>query len=263
MNTNISFLRKSVILLMIFFSMKLFSQITNMVFIPQGSYIPLFKSSDMKIIEVEVNSFYIDVYPVTNYQFKEFLKKNPSWNSINIKNIFADSGYLWHWNDENINFDVIGNNPIVNISWYAASAYCEYLGKRLPTIDEWEYVGLASKNNPIGKNEKDYLNDMLEWYINTQSKDLVSVNDMVSNFFKVYGMHGYIWEWVQDFNSVILINTDSEGGGLEEVLYCGATATNSIDPVDYVAFMRFAFRDSLEANYTMNRLGFRCVKDIE
>ena len=79
----------------------------------------------------------------------------------------------------------------------------------------------------------------------------------------IFGMHGIIWELVLDFNSVILLNSDSEGGGLEEVLYCGATATNAINPADYVAFMRFAFRNTLEANYTMPYLGFRCAKDAD
>ncbi len=71
----------------------------------------------------------------------------------------------------------------------------------------------------------------------------------------------FLWEWVHDFNSVILINTDAEGGGLEELLYCGATSANAIDPADYIAFLRFAFRNTLDANYTMIKLGFRCAKD--
>lgn len=245
-----------------YFSLNVFAKnVSNMVFIEGGTYIPLFKISDnVNENVVNVKSFFMDKYPVTNCEFRNFILSNKDWSIEKISSIFADKNYLSHWSVTD--FDKISEKPVVNISWFAADAYCSYLGKKLPSIDEWEYIANASKFYKDSKNDPFFLQKILDWYIDSQSSVLIDVNLMEENYFKVCGVHGNIWEWVEDFNSVILLNTDAEGGGLEEVLYCGAVATNAINPADYVAFMRYAFRNSLEANYTMSRLGFRCVKDV-
>ncbi len=46
-------------------------------------------------------------------------------------------------------------------------------------------------------------------------------------------------------------------------LFCAAGAASAANIKDYPAFMRFAFRGSLKANYIVSNLGFRCAKDIE
>ncbi len=235
--------------------------VTNeMILITGGMYTPLFKYGDDLDPDVYVSSFYMSKYPVTNSEFSDFISNNPDWSYDNIKLIFADKNYLSHWHENNI--ADFGDLPVVNVSWFAADAYCSYIGGRLPTLDEWEYVASAGKNQKYGKDDTSYFSSILDWYINYKTNSLSSIKNMDSNYWGVFGMHGYIWEWVSDFNSVILLNTDAEGGGLEEVLYCGATATNAIDPADYVAFMRYAFRNSLEATYTITNLGFRCVKNV-
>ena len=233
----------------------------EMIFIKEGTYIPLFKSENIKDEGVKVNSFFISKYPITNTMFKNFIENNKKWSINNIEKIFADKNYLSHWKEEK--FENIKDLPVVNISWFAADAYCSHIGARLPTIDEWEYVASSSKKEQIGKNDPNFLQNILDWYLSSQTKKIVNVDLMDDNYWGVSGMHGIIWEWVYDFNRVIILNTDAEGGGLEEILYCGATAINAIDPADYVTFMRFAFRNSLEANYTMSYLGFRCVKDVK
>ena len=230
----------------------------DMIFISGGKYYPLFKIKNNYEF-IKVSPFYIDKYPVTNYDFYYFLINNPKWNKNNIKTVFADKNYLSHWDE--LKFEDIYYYPVINVSWFTANAYCEFYGKRLPKIDEWELVGSSSKLNPIGKNDPEYLQDILNWYTDDKFNYLLNINNMKKNYWGVYGMNGVIWEWVEDFNSVIMLNIDSEGGELEEFLYCGAAATESIDPSDYVAFMRFSFRSSLQANYTIYTLGFRCVKD--
>ena len=42
-------------------------------------------------------------------------------------------------------------------------------------------------------------------------------------------------------------------------LYCGSGAVGASDFENYAAFMRYAFRSSLEARYTVANLGFRGV----
>ena len=40
------------------------------------------------------------------------------------------------------------NHPVVNVSWFAAKAYAEWLGKDLPTEAQWER---AAHGIPVGK----------------------------------------------------------------------------------------------------------------
>lgn len=236
-------------------------QSKDMVLIEKGGYTPLFKYGESLDTVIYVDSFYMSKYPVTNCEFQNFILLNQDWSVEKVKFIFADRNYLSHW-DKSCDMSSICDLPVVNVSWFAANAYCAFIGARLPTLDEWEYVASASNDKRCAKDDPSYLHTVLDWYINYKSNALSSIKNMESNYWGIFGLHGYIWEWVSDFNSVILLNTDAEGGGLEEVLYCGATATNAIDPADYVAFMRYAFRNSLEATYTITNLGFRCVKDV-
>ncbi|HIH2763556.1 MAG TPA: formylglycine-generating enzyme family protein [Candidatus Azoamicus sp.] len=231
-----------------------------MVPISSGEYSPLFKYDGDSSEKIYVKSFMINKYPVTNFEFQKFILDNPNWDYLNIDLVFADKNYLSHWKDNDIKS--IYNYPVVYVSWFAADAYCSYIGARLPTIDEWEYAASAGLDSLDGKNELGYFQKILDWYISSQVNGFIDVSNMQKNYWGIFGLHGAVWEWVSDFNSVILLNTDSEGGGLEEVLYCGATATNAVNPADYVAFMRFAFRNTLEANYTSSSLGFRCVLDV-
>jgi formylglycine-generating enzyme required for sulfatase activity len=50
---------------------------------------------------------------------------------------------------------------------------------------------------------------------------------------------------------------------LNKNLYCAAGSLKAVDKEDYASFMRFAFRESLKAAYTVRNLGFRCAMDIE
>lgn len=60
----------------------------------------------------------------------------------------AEKAYLKHWvkNGSNSYAPKASElkHPVTNVSWFAANAYCVSKGKRLPTIDEWEFAGLAS-----------------------------------------------------------------------------------------------------------------------
>ncbi len=252
---------KFLIFISFFYSFSIFPvNLNDMVPIPSGEYIPLFKYGTLSE-KIYVKSFMINKYPITNFDFERFILDNPKWNYFNIDIIFADKNYLSHWKEYDIKS--IYDYPVIYVSWFAADAYCSYIGGRLPTIDEWEYVSSAGLHTLDGRDENGYYQNILDWYISSQVNGLVDVFNMQRNYFGVFGLHGAVWEWVSDFNSVILLNTDAEGGGLEEVLYCGATAVSAVNPIDYVAFMRFAFRNTLEANYTSSSLGFRCVIDVK
>ena len=77
----------------------------------------------------------------------------------------------------------------------------------------------------------------------------------------VYDMHGLIWEWVEDFNASIMTGESRADVALDRNLFCGGGSASAADPGDYAAFMRYAFRGSLQAKYTIRNLGFRCAKE--
>ena len=65
-----------------------------------------------------------------------------------------------------------------------------------------------------------------------------------------------------DFNSALVTRESRADASLERKLYCGSGVVGASDFTDYAAFMRFAFRASLKANYAVPNLGFRTVKDL-
>ncbi|MFC0819495.1 formylglycine-generating enzyme family protein [Moraxella marmotae] len=235
---------------------------TKQVKISGGIYRPLYLSKDSP--KVAVKPFSLDVLPVTNREFQSFLQKNPNYARGKIAPIFADTGYLKHWQKTSTGFvpkaaDM--NKPVTNISWYAANQYCKAQGKRLPTVEEWEYVARASAKNKDGSREKGYNQRILDWYAKSASSSyqMSEVGQSPANYWGVKDMHGLIWEWTENFNSALVSGESRADSQLNQTMFCGSGAAGAADPSDYAAFMRYAFRSSLTAKYTVGSLGFRCA----
>lgn len=233
---------------------------SKMVKIEGGTYIPLYGRDTM---QVTISDFLMDVYPVTNQEYMNFVKENPKWKKSTIKRLFADNNYLRNWKAD---FELGANQslkaPITNISWFAANAYCECQGKRLPTVDEWEYVAMANEKIPDARKLKTYNEFILGWYEKPKTFNN-TIGSTFKNYWKVYDLHGLVWEWTSDFNSVLVSGESRKDVDNDSNLFCGSAAIGATDLMNYAAFMRYAIRGSLKAKYTMKNLGFRCVKDIK
>lgn len=231
----------------------------EMIRIPSGSYKPLLNKGK----SVLVPEFEIQDTAVTNEDFLQFLKKNSSWERGTVKKLFADSDYLSHWKNKNeLGPLALAKAPVTLVSWYAANAYCESLGARLPTVDEWEYI---AQFGPVGsekaeKSDQEVKAIILEWYSRTSPQVLPEVKTTFANKWKVWDVHGLIWEWSYDFNTTFVTGESRGDSALEKSMFCGSGSVGAADPSDYAAFMRFGFRSSLKANYTVGNLGFRCAK---
>ena len=239
------------------------AQSDDMVRIESGTYMPFYSSTDDS---VTVESFYLDKYAVTNAEFLEFVDENPKWRRSNIKSVFADKGYLKHWGgdlDLGSDADKIKDSPVTNISWFAARAYAKWKDKRLPTLDEWEYAASASQHNPLASRDKEFVQQILDWYSQPNPEVLPAVGQSKPNYHGIYDMHGLIWEWVQDFNTVFVSGESRGDQGELKQFYCaaGSSAATDADKENYAAFLRYAFRGSLEADFSVGNLGFRCAKD--
>ncbi|APG64611.1 hypothetical protein LPB136_04175 [Tenacibaculum todarodis] len=231
---------------------------SKMVQIKGGNYIPLYGRDSMK---VSISNFSMDVYPVTNKEFLAFVKKYPKWQRSNAIKLFVDESYLREWKSDTIlGVNQKEKSPITQISWFAAKDYCECQGKRLPTVDEWEYVAMANKTMPDARKLKTYNEFILSWYEKPKTFNK-TIGSTFKNYWKVYDLHGLVWEWTSDFNSVLITGESRKDVDADTNLFCGSAAINATDLMNYAAFMRYATRGSLKAKYTMKNLGFRCVKD--
>lgn len=226
--------------------------------IQSGTFVPLYGCTEEGNVKVE--AFQIDQYPVTNEQFVAFLKDNPDYQRSKIKALFAGKSYLSHWVGDLDYGNLRDDAPVTNVSWFVAKKYCECQGKRLPTMDEWEYVAMADVRDMDARNKEEYNKYILAWY-ETPKTFSNPVGSTFKNYWGVYDMHGLVWEWVYDFNSIFLSGESRKDKGNDTDLFCGSASVNASDLMDYAAFIRYGFRGSLKATYTTKNLGFRCAKD--
>lgn len=234
--------------------------LTRLVLVPAGTYRPLYPAAN-EPAEIERPAFLLEEHPVTNAQYLAFVQAQPRWRRSQVAILMSEANYLSHWADD-LNFPVgAADSPVTNVSWFAARAYAHWAGRRLPTLAEWESVGMASETSSFGREEEGYNQRILNWYSRPTPPFPGPVLQESPNYFGVSDMHGLIWEWVGDFNSSLVTGESRGDSGLDRNLFCGSGSIGAADPSDYAAFMRFAFRGSLQGNFTVNNLGFRCAAD--
>ncbi|HUJ73516.1 MAG TPA: formylglycine-generating enzyme family protein [bacterium] len=234
------------------------------VVIPAGEFIPLFsayrRQADQAPLPVQVPSFRLDVYPVSNAEYLEFVRANPKWRRSQVPRLFADRGYLSQWEgDTDLGHEVLPEGPVTRVSWFAAKAYCAWRGKTLPTTLQWERAAAASASAPDAEDDPAFLRMILDWYGRPTPQRLPPVTEGFRNLWGVYNMHGLVWEWTLDFNSALVTGESRADSSLERGLYCGAAAAGATSFKDYAAFLRYGFRSSLSGAYTVSSLGFRCA----
>lgn len=232
----------------------------KMIRIEGGQYTPFYGRKDTL---VTVKPFLMDETPVTNAEFLEFVKKNPQWSKSKIKSIYADSSYLKDWpSDFELPKNFKPNSPICSVSWFAAKAYSESVGKRLPTQDEWEFTAQADEVSKNASKKPSYSSNIINLY-NIKNKQYGEVGKSKPNIYGIYNMFDMIWEWSEDFNSTLTTGDSRKSQFDDKQLNCAGSAISANDIYNYAAFMRFAFRTSVKANYSVQNLGFRCAKDID
>lgn len=232
--------------------------VPSMVELPSGEVRPLYLTKDSPLTPVD--SFWLDTLPVTNGEFAEFLQQNPSWQAGTAPALFVESQYLSHWPGKQPADEQL-KQPVTYVSWYAANAYCQAQGKRLPTVSEWEYAAQASEEYADGTTDPAFTRRILSWYAKPATAALANVGESPANFWQVYDLHGLVWEWSQDFNSALVTGESRGDSNIDQGLFCGSGSAGSADPSDYAAFMRYGYRSSLKAGYTLANLGFRCAQD--
>ncbi len=158
--------------------------------------------------KVEMKKFYMDQYPVTNAQYKEFLKAT-RYQPADTTN------FLKHWKNRRVP-EGQEQFPVIYVTLEDAKAYAKWAGKRLPTELEWQYAAQTEKGNewpwiqkkPIRRVEDFITNTLSVWKLEGIGPDRCNLGDgslypvgkypKGKNPYGLYDLVGCVWQLTSD-----------------------------------------------------------------
>ncbi len=178
------------------------------------------EEDESPIHTVEIDSFYLSKYEVTNAQYVQFLNKYGS-NKVKDGEFKNQIMIQEHkrgiekvdtiWKVEN-GFE---NLPVTHVTWYGAYEFCRFYGGMLPSEAQWEYAAREGGRKVRFGNGKDILDpkeanfEASDKYKQSYSirgeysKQRTSVGSFAPNSLGLYDMTGNVYEWCADgYNSV-------------------------------------------------------------
>ncbi len=212
-------------------------------------------------VKIVVPPYRLDAALVSNADFAAFVRKHPQWRRDRVAGLFADAGYLNHWATDANPGAGIARQPVTQVSWFAASAYCEARGARLPRWDEWEFAAAASATKPDARDDPAWRQQILDWYSTSARGVLPPVGASPANYFGIRDLHGVVWEWVEDAGSMLVSDDSREQGDPDRNRFCGSGALSLEQKDNYAMMMRIAMLSSMKASYSSSSMGFRCAND--
>ena len=176
------------------------------VLIPPGSFLMGASASRGSLAERQrrvhlTKPFYLGVFPVTQKEYRQVTRTNPSYFSARGAGAEAISGST-------------AQCPVEEVSWQAAVEFAERLSARpaerragrvyrLPTEAEWEYACRAGSTSRFFLGSK--LTDLMANYDGIREEDglphTTPVGQYPCNAFGLYDMIGNVWEWCSDWYS--------------------------------------------------------------
>ena len=209
---------------------------------------------------VDVQPFAMRRTPITVAEFAAFVRSHPEWQRGHAPAVLADARYLLQWAAADAAGDKLrADAPVTEVSWFAARAFCDSEGARLPTWLEWEYAAAADATRVDARGDPAWRRQILAWYEKPGGQSLEAVGGP-PNVHGVRDLHGLVWEWVHDANALFIAGDSRTQGDPDMLKFCGAGAINIIDRDSYAVLMRIALLSSLAAADTTSTLGFRCVR---
>lgn len=172
---------------------------TEMVIIPGGEYLRgsnIGARDEKPRHKIVIDSFALDIHPVTNEQFVRFLEVMGSEkNADNNDTILLKESRIKRLGGKLLIESGYAKHPVVGVSWYGAQAYALWIGKRVPTEAEWEVAASLGKEErvyPLGPNiERSQANFF--------SSDTTPVMSYPANESGLYDLAGNVYEWCEDW----------------------------------------------------------------
>jgi sulfatase modifying factor 1 len=225
--------------------------------VPAGKLTSVLSGGSAADMALPIDAFALRSKPVTNGEFSAFTAAHPEWRRGQAPALFADASYL-HARDGGA---ALSDRPATSVSWFAAQAFCAAENARLPTWYEWEYVAAADATRADARRDPAWRARILAWY-GQSSRHAPAAVGGPPNLYGVRDIHGLVWEWVDDFNA-LLVSADSRSqGDPDQLQFCGAGAISLQDRENYAILMRVALLSSLRGADTTDNLGFRCARPL-
>lgn len=233
----------------------------EVVSLPGGTYHPFYVGASDSA-GVAVDAFRLDARPVTVADFLAFVEADAAWRRGSAPAALVGSDYLSRWDAAlDPGAGIRGDQPVTEVSWFAARAYCRWSGGRLPTTSEWEYAAQASGKLRDAAGDPAFNNEVLALYTaRVPGARLPAVGTTDRNAFGLYDLHGLVWEWTLDFNNQTLTGGGREDRGLDRQRFCAAGSLGVADLTNYAGFLRWSYRASLVGSLSAQQLGFRCAR---
>ena len=229
--------------------------------LPGGTFKSALRYEDAKGRPVRIAPFALMRTPVTNAQFLAFVQKHPEWRRGRVPDVFAEPRYLQHWDGATtLGADARADQPVTWVSWFAADAYCKSIDARLPTWNEWEYAAAADERHQDARIDPAWRERILGWYSRPSNEALPRAGLQAPNVYGVQDLHGLVWEWTDDYASLLVSGDNRDQGDPDRKKFCGAGALSMDDRENYAVLMRVAMLSSLEARDATANLGFRCAR---
>jgi ergothioneine biosynthesis protein EgtB len=233
--------------------------------------------------QVFLQDFAIDRAPVTNAEYLEFMRDggyqnfrwwfSEGWETVKRENWLAPLYWELHDGEWMIrdfsglhSVDVRSDDPVSHVSYYEASAFAKWAGKRLPTEAEWEKAACYDAERklkhrfPWGDAEAGSGNANL-FENGFWSVTPVGAFPEGANPYGCQQMIGDVWEWTtsdyvpfprfktefDEYNDKWFVN--------QKVLRGGSFATPRVH-------IRTTYRNFFHAHERWMLSGFRCARDV-
>ncbi|MEZ4731200.1 MAG: SUMF1/EgtB/PvdO family nonheme iron enzyme [Caldilineaceae bacterium] len=209
--------------------------------IPAGSYTISDPLAEGRMHTVVLTALRLDVTEVTNGAYQRCYQSGvcPAPNSgasATRPVYFMDPAYA--------------DFPVVNVDWESANTYCTWLGKRLPTVEEWEVAaGIAPLTQqyfryPWGDQfEPHYVNGGTDAATDTQA--VGAFHPLGDSLFGVQDMAGNVAEWTRSSSADLIDGFIVKGGSYQ----------------DDALLLRLDAQQNFVRTTQAAWLGFRCVRD--
>jgi formylglycine-generating enzyme required for sulfatase activity len=208
---------------------------------------------------VDVASFYLDRFPVTNAEFKRFV--DDTGHPVPYYQVSWCDTRGYNWDPETRTFpEGKSDHPVVLVTWLDALAYARWAGKRLPTEAEWELAarGLEGRIWPWGDKPVPGRSNTREAGVGATTPVQRYVPDGASPD-GVADLIGNVWEWT---SSLFRPYPYDPHDGRETLAANGWRVLRGGSWVNDLYAARAYIR--LDGDFIFyNNVGFRCAADVD